>query len=71
MAPASPARHGPLVRRLDARIKRGAQIIQPLGRDRSAKQGIAVSVELLVVNHGSHRGKSVGKQLDGARVMAR
>jgi hypothetical protein len=53
MAPVRPTRYGPSVRRFHARIERVAKIIQPIGRDRSAEQGVSVSMELLAVNHGS------------------
>jgi hypothetical protein len=34
-------------------IERGAKIIQLFGWDRSAEQGVAVSMESLAVNHNS------------------
>jgi hypothetical protein len=52
MAPVRSARYGPLLGWRHARIERIAKRAQPFCRDRSMEQGITVSMELGVVDHG-------------------
>lgn len=52
MPPIRPAWHGPAIGRQHALLERDAQHLQPVGWNRLAKQGIAVALECVAIDHG-------------------
>jgi hypothetical protein len=52
VTPVRPARDGPFVRRLHARIERGTKLLEPFERDGLSKQRVAVPLEWVAIEHG-------------------